>query len=218
MTNENFLAPEDRIAIFIDGYFFSQLKNDSENETMENVKKDSFEKSLNPMALKAWVESESRLVRANFYAVLKQGQPEEKTRIVNFLTFLSLSGYHVHKQMLDYSEKKLTSKAYAVKMAVDLLVFGEHVDHILLFSMENELHHAVEALQARGKKVSLVYNPRNRNVYRSRRLLLSADQHIDYCDLLSIVPQIEKIKDKTKEAFEGGDLSFEDENGDALDQ
>ncbi len=189
MTYENILVPEERVAIFIDGYFFSQLKNDSKNKSQkEGLNNRNYERGLSPISLRDWVESQARLVRSNFYGVVQADLSEEKSKIVKFFTFLSFSGYHVHKHVLNHVEERVSSRAYAVKMAVDLLTFGEYVDHVLLFSAERDLSYAVQALQAKGKKVSLIYNPESKIAYPGRQLLLCADRHIDYLKLLDVVP------------------------------
>jgi len=98
------------------------------------------------------------LVRAYYYTALAEDQ--EYSPIRPLIDWLDYNGYSmVTKPIKEYTDslgRRKVKGSMDVELAVDAMEAAEHVDHIVLFSGDGDFRRLVEALQRKGKRVTVV--------------------------------------------------------------
>ena len=98
------------------------------------------------------------LVRAYYYTALVEDQ--EYSPIRPLIDWLDYNGYAmVTKPIKEYTDslgRRKVKGSMDVELAVDAMEAAEHCDHIGLFSGDGDFRRLVEALQRRGKRVTVV--------------------------------------------------------------
>ena len=98
------------------------------------------------------------LVRAYYYTALVEDQ--EYSPIRPLIDWLDYNGYAmVTKPIKEYTDslgRRKVKGSMDVELAVDAMEASEHCDHIVLFSGDGDFRRLVEALQRRGKRVTVV--------------------------------------------------------------
>lgn len=74
-----------------------------------------------------------------------------------------------------------------IELAVDAMELAEHVDHLVLFSGDGDFRSLVEAIQRKGRKVSVVSTLQTQPAMVADELRRQADHFID---LASLAPRI----------------------------
>jgi len=72
-----------------------------------------------------------------------------------------------------------------IELAVDAMELSEHLDHIVLFSGDGDFRSLVEALQHKGKRVSVVSTLATNPPMVADELRRQADQFIDLAHMQS---------------------------------
>lgn len=70
-----------------------------------------------------------------------------------------------------------------IELAVDAMELSEHVDHIVLFSGDGDFRSLVEAIQRKGRKVSVVSTLQTQPAMVADELRRQADHFIDLANL-----------------------------------
>jgi uncharacterized LabA/DUF88 family protein len=102
--------------------------------------------------------AKGRFVRALYYTALLDDQ--EYSPIRPLVDWLDYNGYTVRtkptKEFTDANGRRKIKGNMDIDLAVDALELAESLDHIVLFSGDGDFRPLVEALQRRGKRVSVV--------------------------------------------------------------
>jgi uncharacterized LabA/DUF88 family protein len=91
------------------------------------------------------------------------------------------------KEFTDAQGRRKVKGNMDIEIAVDVMEMAPHVDHIMLFSGDGDFRRLVEAVQRKGKRVSVVSSVRTQPPMAADELRRQADQFIDLVDLASIV-------------------------------
>ncbi|WP_334175894.1 NYN domain-containing protein [Pseudoxanthobacter sp.] len=98
------------------------------------------------------------LLRAYYYTALIEDQ--EYSSIRPLIDWLDYNGYTVvtkpAREFVDQSGRRKVKGSMDIELAVDAMELIEHVDHFVLFSGDGDFRPLVEAIQRRGRKVSVV--------------------------------------------------------------
>lgn len=171
----NFYQSE-RIALFIDGANLYA--------TAKSLGFDIDYKRL----LKSFREK-GRLVRAYYYTALAEEQ--EYSSIRPLIDWLDYNGYTMvtkpTKEFTDASGRRKVKGNMDIELAVDAMELSDHLDHIVLFSGDGDFRSLVEALQHKGKRVSVVSTLRTQPPMVADELRRQADNFIDISELKDIV-------------------------------
>ena len=140
----NFYATE-RIALFIDGanlYATAKaLGFDIDYKRLLNL-----------------FRNKGLLLRALYYTALAEEQ--EYSSIRPLIDWLDYNGYSMvtkpTKEFTDASGRRKIKGNMDIELAVDAMELADHLDHIVLFSGDGDFRTLVEALQHKGKRVSVV--------------------------------------------------------------
>lgn len=125
------------------------------------------------------------LLRANYYTALTEDQ--EYSSIRPLIDWLDYNGYRVitkpTKEYTDSAGRRKVKGNMDLELAIDALDLCDTVDHMVLFSGDGDFRVLVEALQRRGRKVSVVSTVATQPSMISDELRRQADQFIDLVNL-----------------------------------
>jgi uncharacterized LabA/DUF88 family protein len=131
--------------------------------------------------------AESRLVRAYYYTAIVEG--EEFSPIKPLVDWLDYNGFTLVtkpvKRFTDAQGHTRTKGNMDMEIAVDMLEMAPHLDHAVLFSGDGDFRRVVEAVQARGVRVTVVSTLRSQPPQIADELRRQADAFVDLYDLLS---------------------------------
>ena len=167
------IYPTDRVALFIDGAnLYSAAK--ALNADLDFRK---LVESFRQMAV---------LVRAYYYTAVIEG--EEFSPIRPLVDWLGYNGFTVVtkpvKRFTDAQGHTRTKGNMDVEIAVDMLETAPHLDHMVLFSGDGDFRRLVQAVQARGVRVTVVSTLKSQPPQIADELRRQADDFIDLADRL----------------------------------
>ena len=127
------------------------------------------------------------LVRAYYYTALVEDQ--EYSSIRPLIDWLDYNGFKVvtkpAKEFTDSTGRRKIKGNMDIELTVDALELAEYVDHYVIFSGDGDFRTLVEALQRRGRKVSIVSTMASQPPMISDDLRRQADNFIDLMSLKS---------------------------------
>lgn len=133
--------------------------------------------------------SKGHLVRALYYTALAEDQ--EYSSIRPLIDWLDYNGYTIvtkpTKEYTDAFGRRKVKGNMDIELAVDAMQLAEHLDHVVLFSGDGDFRSLVEALQSRGKRVSVVSTLQSQPPMIADELRRQADQFIDISELAAEV-------------------------------
>lgn len=138
-------------------------------------------------ALLAHVRSQCKLIRAYYYTALLD--TDEHNPIRPLVDWLAYNGYAVvtkpAREFSDNNGHRRIKGNCDIELAVDMLELAPHIDHAVLFSGDGDFRRVVEAVQARGVRVTVVSTLRVQPPMVSDDLRRQADAFIDLADMAS---------------------------------
>ncbi len=164
--------PAERVALFIDGA-----------NLYATAKALGFD--IDYRRLLTLFRGKGQLVRALYYTALVDDQ--EYSSIRPLIDWLDFNGYTMvtkpTKEFTDSSGRRKIKGNMDIELAVDAMELADHLDHIVLFSGDGDFRSLVEALQHKGKRVSVVSSLATTPPMVADELRRQADQFIDLADL-----------------------------------
>ena len=164
--------PREKIALFIDG---ANLYATSRALGFD----------IDYRKLLASFQKRGYLLRAYYYTALVEDQ--EYSSIRPLIDWLDYNGYKVvtkpAKEFTDSTGRRKIKGNMDIELTVDALELAEVVDHYVIFSGDGDFRTLVEALQRRGRKVSIVSTMTSQPPMISDDLRRQADHFIDLSTL-----------------------------------
>lgn len=168
--------PSERIALFVDG-----------SNLFACAKALGFD--LDYKALLDEFAAKGILIRALYYTALLEDQDFSPLRPL--VDWLDYNGFTVitkpAKEFVDSSGRRKIKGNMDIEIAVDVMGLADHVDHIVLFSGDGDFRRLVEAVQRRGKRVSVVSSTRTQPSMVADELRRQADNFIELADLEPVI-------------------------------
>ncbi len=165
--------PNERLALFIDGA-----------NLYATAKALGFD--IDYKRLLALFRTKGQLVRALYYTALAEDQ--EYSSIRPLVDWLDYNGYTMVtkplKEFTDSTGRRKIKGNMDIELAIDMMEMADKLDHIVLFSGDGDFTTLVEALQRRGRKVSVVSTMSTQPPMIADDLRRQADAFIDLVDLL----------------------------------
>lgn len=155
--------------------------------------------------------SKGILIRAFYYTALVEDQ--EYSPIRPLIDWLDYNGYAVvtkpAKEFTDANGRRRYKGNMDMELAIDALALSDTLDHIVLFSGDGDFRVLVEALQRKGKRVTVVSTIRSQPPMIADELRRQADHFID----------LEELREKVGRASNGrpaprGPVEYDDEDDD----
>jgi len=164
--------PQERVAIFIDGAnLYAAAK--------------SLGFDIDYKRLLEVFTGACHLIRAFYYTALVEDQ--EYSSIRPLIDWLDYNGYKVvtkpAKEFTDAAGRRKVKGNMDIELTVDALQLADTVDHYVIFSGDGDFRTLVEALQRKGRKVSVVSTMASQPPMISDDLRRQADHFIDLASL-----------------------------------
>ncbi|MEM7565807.1 MAG: NYN domain-containing protein [Pseudomonadota bacterium] len=125
------------------------------------------------------------LVRAFYYTALSDEQ--EYSSIRPLIDWLDYNGYSLvtkpTKEFYDAAGRRKVKGNMDIELAVDAMEMSASVDHVIIFSGDGDFRPLVEAVQRKGRKVSVVSTIKTQPPMIADELRRQADAFIDIADL-----------------------------------
>ncbi len=167
---------DDRLALFIDG---SNLYSAARSLGFDI----DYKKLLTEVA------SRGKLVRAFYYTALMEN--EEYSPIRPLVDWLDYNGYSLitkpAKEYTDTAGRRKVKGNMDIELAVDAMEIAPHIDHLVIFSGDGDFRCLVEALQRKGKRVSVVSTIRSQPPMIADELRRQVDNFIEMDDLSDVI-------------------------------
>ena len=167
-----YFEPSERLALFIDGAnLYATAK--------------SLEFDIDFKRLLEFFRQKGQLVRALYYTALTDEQ--EFSSIRPLVDWLEYNGFSMvtkpAKEFVDASGRRKIKGNMDIELAVDAMRLSDSLDHIVIFSGDGDFRSLVEALQQKGKRVSVISSLKTQPPMVADELRRQADQFIDLADL-----------------------------------
>jgi uncharacterized LabA/DUF88 family protein len=164
--------PREKIALFIDG---ANLYATAKSLGFDI----DYKRLLTEFSAKGY------LLRAYYYTALAEDQ--EYSSIRPLIDWLDYNGYTVvtkpTKEFVDASGRRKIKGNMDIELAVHVMEMAEYIDHLVLFSGDGDFRSLVEAVQRRGRKVSVVSTLATQPPMIADELRRQADHFIDLASL-----------------------------------
>ncbi len=188
--------PSERIALFIDGA-----------NLYATAKALGFD--IDYKRLLVLFRSKGRLLRALYYTALAEDQ--EYSSIRPLIDWLDYNGYTMvtkpTKEFTDASGRRKIKGNMDIELTVDAMELAQHLDHIVLFSGDGDFRTLVEALQHKGKRVSVVSTMNTQPPMVSDELRRQADQFVDLSDMEEAICRMSSDSSRERGGGGGGSSS-----------
>ncbi len=173
---ERLIHPDERTAIFIDGAnLYSATR--------------ALGFDIDYRKLLAEFKQHGRMIRAYYYTALVEDQ--EFSPIRPLVDWLDYNGYTMvtkpAKEYTDATGRRRFKGDMDVELTVDLLQAASFIDHAFLFSGDGDYVAAIEAVQRKGVRVSVVSTVKSNPPMASDELRRAADEFVDLTDLATLV-------------------------------
>lgn len=164
----------DRIALFIDGAnLYSAAR--------------ALNVDLDFRKLSDWFGQKGQLVRAYYYTAVVEG--EEFSPVRPLVDWLDYNGFTVTtkpvKRFTDAQGHSRIKGNMDMEIAVDMMELAPRLDHMFLFSGDGDFRRLVEAIQAKGVRVTVVSTTRCQPPQIADELRRQADAFIDLSDVMT---------------------------------
>ncbi len=130
-------------------------------------------------------ENKCNLLRAYYYTALMDDQ--EYSSIRPLIDWLNYNGYSVVtkpvKEFHDAEGRRKIKGNMDIELAVDAMEVMDHIDHMVLFSGDGDFRSLVEAIQRKGRKVSVISTLQTKPPMIADDLRRQADYFIDLATL-----------------------------------
>ena len=196
------IYPNERIALFIDGAnLYATAKALGFDIDYKNLLKEFSSKGI--------------FVRALYYTALMEDQ--EFSPIRPLIDWLDYNGFTMvtkpTKEFTDAAGRRKIKGNMDIELAVDVMQMSDNLDHIIIFSGDGDFRRLVEAVQRRGKRVSVVSTLSTQPPMIADELRRQADQFVDLADMESIVGR----KGQPRRAERRDDDDYDDEDEDYIE-
>lgn len=182
---DRLIHPDERVAVFIDG---ANLYSTAKGLAFDM----DYKKLLEEFRLRG------RFIRASYYTALVEDQDFSPIRPL--VDWLDYNGYTLvtkpAKEYTDAAGRRRFKGDMDVELAVDLMQAADYCDHAFLFSGDGDFVAAIEAVQRKGMRVTVVSTIKSNPPMASDDIRRAADNFVDLTELASLIgrPPRERTK------------------------
>lgn len=201
--------PNERMALFIDG---ANLYSAARGLGFDI----DYKRLLNHFRSKA------TLIRAFYYTALLDDQ--EYSPLRPLIDWLDYNGYAVvtkpAKEFTDATGRRRIKGNMDIELAIDALEIADKLDHMILFSGDGDFRRLVDAVQRRGKRVTVVSTMRSQPPMIADELRRQADQFIELETLRDTIGRshADRPAAPVRNDDDGYDYDDEDEDDDEFER
>ena len=160
--------PQERIALFIDG---ANLYSAARGLNFD----------IDYKRLLEHFRGKGTLIRAFYYTALLEDQDYSPLRPL--IDWLDYNGYSVvtkpAKEFTDAQGRRRIKGNMDIELAIDAMEMATNIDHLILFSGDGDFRRLVDAIQRKGKRVTVISTTRSSPPMIADELRRQADQFVD---------------------------------------
>lgn len=179
------IHPDERLALFIDGA-----------NLYSAVKGMSFD--IDYRKLLAEFKQHGRFIRAHYYTALVEDQDFSPIRPL--VDWLDYNGYTLvtkpAKEYTDANGRRRFKGDMDVEIAVDLVEAANYIDHAFLFSGDGDFVAAIDAVQRKGVRVTVISTIKSNPPMASDDIRRAADNFVDLIDLADLIGRPPKAESR----------------------
>lgn len=168
--------PHERLALFIDGA-----------NLYATTKALGFD--IDYKRLLTFFNSGGYLVRACYYTAIADDQ--EYSSIRPLIDWLDYNGYRMvtkpTKEFFDSAGRRKVKGNMDIELTVDAMEMSDHIDHMVLFSGDGDFRYLIEAMQRKGKRVTVISTICTDPPMVADDLRRQADRFVDISELIDDV-------------------------------
>lgn len=157
-------------------------------------------------------QSKGYLLRAYYYTALAEDQ--EYSSIRPLIDWLDYNGYTVvtkpTKEYVDSSGRRKIKGNMDIELSVHVMEMADSIDHLVLFSGDGDFRSLVEAVQRKGRKVTVVSTLSSQPPMIADELRRQADHFLDLASLRDKVGR-DPAERSQRQADRAPEESFEDD-------
>jgi len=168
-------------------------------------------------SLLAKAQDGCHLTRASYYTAIQEDREQDYSPLRPLVDWLDYNGYAMvtksTREFVDQQGRKRFKGSTDVELVVDMMVLADRLDHLILFSGNGDFRRAVEAIQAKGVRVTVVSTIKSSPPMASDELRRQADHFIELADLEKAVGRTggPARKPKDEDDYDEYEDDFEDE-------
>ncbi len=200
--------PQERIALFIDG---ANLYSAARGLNFD----------IDYKRLLELFRSKGTLIRAFYYTALLEDQ--EYSPLRPLIDWLDYNGYSVvtkpAKEFTDANGRRRVKGNMDIELAIDAMEMAPNIDHLVLFSGDGDFRRLVDAVQRKGKRVTVVSTTRSQPPMIADELRRQADQFVDLETLRAAIGRNQDGRQQhaARPAEDDDDYDYEDDDEDDVD-
>lgn len=164
--------PNERIAVFIDGA-----------NSYATAKALGFDIDYKKLLTK--FSNNYHLIRATYYTAIAES--EEYSSIRPLIDWLDYNGFTIVtkpiKEFYDSMGRRKVKGSMDIELAIDAMAMADHIDHMVLFSGDGDFKRLAEAMQRKGKRVTVISTISTHPPMVADELRRQADQFVDLTEL-----------------------------------
>lgn len=172
--------------------------------------------------LLAKAQGACQLVRASYYTAIQEDRDQDYSPLRPLVDWLDYNGYtmvtKITREFTDQQGRKRYKGSTDIELVVDMMQLADRLDHILIFSGNGDFRRAIEAIQAKGVRVTVLSTVKSSPPMASDELRRQADSFIDLADLEKIIGRSGAPARKPRPADDEYDDDFEDDFEDIEDE
>ncbi len=168
------LRSDEKTALFIDG---ANLYKAARNLGFD----------IDYKRLLAMAGEQSRLLRACYFTAMQEDRDQDYSPLRPLVDWLDYNGYTmITKIARDYTDaqgKKRFRGSIDVELTVEMLNLANQLDHVILFTGNGDFKRAIEAVQSKAVRVTVVSTMKSSPPMAADELRRQADSFIDLTEL-----------------------------------
>lgn len=192
--------PQERLALFIDG---ANLYSAARGLNFD----------IDYRRLLEHFRSKGTLIRAFYYTALIEDQDYSPLRPL--IDWLDYNGYSVvtkpAKEFTDAQGRRRIKGNMDIELAIDAMEMAPNIDHIVLFSGDGDFRRMVDAIQRKGKRVTVISTTRSQPPMIADELRRQADQFIELETLRSAITRAHSNTQTQRMPAPAAEDEFEDD-------
>ena len=198
--------PQERIALFIDG---ANLYSAARGLNFD----------IDYRRLLEHFRSKGTMIRAFYYTALIEDQDYSPLRPL--IDWLDYNGYSVvtkpAKEFTDAQGRRRIKGNMDIELAIDAMEMAPNIDHLVLFSGDGDFRRLVDAIQRKGKRVTVISTTRSQPPMIADELRRQADQFIELETMRNLIGRNGGTSNQVKAApaddyDEDDDYEYEDDD------
>ncbi len=142
-------------------------------------------------SLLAKSQAECQLVRASYYTAIQEDRDQDYSPLRPLVDWLDYNGYTMvtktTREFTDQQGRKRYKGSTDIELVVDMMLLADRLDHVVIFSGNGDFRRAIEAIQAKGVRVTVISTVKSSPPMASDELRRQADNFIDLAELEAVI-------------------------------